>query len=269
MQVRQAFFATFLFASVCAAQAPAISSQPTRDTYLKLAGEVDHALHADVLDMWFPRSIDREHGGFHSHFGRDWKWEPSDGKFSVFQGRMTWVASQVVLREPAMKEQYLPYVHQGVDYLQNVMWDKQYGGFYWGLDDDGHITPQFTDGKHFYGISFCIYGAAAAYEATGDPKALELAKKGFLWIDEHAHDAAHGGYYEWLRRDGTPVIPDAPDGQVIINLVGPVGYKSMNTHIHLLESLTALYRVWPDPGFASASKRCWRLCATRSVSSRA
>ena len=41
------------------------------------------------------------------------------------------------------------------------------------------FTPEFTDGKHLYGIAFCIYGLAAAYQATGDPKALELAKKAF------------------------------------------------------------------------------------------
>ena len=80
-------------------------TQPTSDAYLKLAAEVDQALRRDVLGMWFPRSIDREHGGFHSHFTRDWHWAPSDGKFSVFQGRMTWVAAQVVLREPTLKAQ--------------------------------------------------------------------------------------------------------------------------------------------------------------------
>ena len=174
-----------LSASMCVAQQPVSRSvasvQPTRQSYLKLAAEVDSALHNDVLAVWFPRTVDQEHGGFHSHFARDWKSEPSDGKFSVFQGRMTWVASQVVMREPKLKDQFLPVVHHGVDFLANVMWDKQDGGFFWGLNDEGKVAAEFTDAKELYGIGFCIYGAAAAYEATGDPKALALAKEGFLW----------------------------------------------------------------------------------------
>jgi mannobiose 2-epimerase len=252
MQVRFVILALLFSASTIVLQRPFAYSQasipqPDRETYVKLAAEVDDALHADVLNVWFPRSIDREHGGFHSHFTRDWQWAPSDGKFSVFQGRMTWVASQVVLREPKLKGEFEPIVKQGVDFLQNVMWDKQDGGFFWGLDDDGKVTPQFTDGKHLYGISFCIYGSAAAYKATGNPGALDLAKRGFLWADEHARDREHGGYFEWLTREGTPIQASVANGQVAQGPIGPVGYKSMNTHIHLLEAFTELYRVWPDP----------------------
>ena len=86
-------FATSVEAQRAGGQAQQTSSRPSQESYLKLGDEVDAMLRRDVLEVWFPRTVDHQHGGFNAHFSRDWQPLPSQGKFTVFQGRMTWVSS--------------------------------------------------------------------------------------------------------------------------------------------------------------------------------
>ncbi len=226
--------------------------RPTPDRYAQLAEEIEGHFLKEVLPFWFPRCLDQEHGGFRPQFRSDGTLGPLNDKTIVFQSRMTWVAAEVARRYPELAETYRNYARHGLRFLRTVMWDREYGGFYWGLDQNGQVTPSYGQEKHLYGISFGLYAAANVYRATGDAEALQLAQDTFFWLEKHAWDNKHGGYWEAFARDGTPLTsPPLPGSNGRANpqrdLLGtPYGFKSMNSHIHILESLTELHRAWPS-----------------------
>ncbi len=227
-------------ASALSLMAPAVA-QPaagplTPEVRRTLAEEMDVALR-QVLEAWYPRAVDREAGGFVSRFDHAWTPVGDQQKMIVTQARHTWTTAQAAMRtdDPAYREM----ARHGVAFLRDRMWDAEHGGFYWLVERDGTPVPE-PDGrliKQAYGNAFGIYGLAAAYEATGDADALALAQDAFRWLDAHAHDPEHGGYFNYLTREGVPLREG----------LGRTPPKDQNSSIHILEALTELYRVWPDP----------------------
>ena len=220
---------------------------PTPAAYARLADNVEKQLLENVLPAWFPRCVD-PNGGFHATFTNDWRRGEGNPKSVVYQARQTWVAATVAMAYPAMAASYLEYSRHGADFLKRELWDDEHGGFFWQLARTAAKPSRHDEEKHLYGNAFAIYALARAHRATGDDSARELAVRTFQWWQKHAHDAANGGYFEALTRDGRP-IPAPTDGppQTRTSVIGAIyGYKSMNAHIHMLEALTELYRAQPD-----------------------
>lgn len=220
------------------------ATPPGPETYRRLAGEIEASLKAQVLAQWFPRALDLQGGGFFQNYNEDWSPGPSGPKSLVYESRLTWMAAQAARRFPEQAALYTAAARQGLDFLAHNMWDERHGGFYWSVNDNG--VPDARGGvegatKQAYGNGFAVYAAAEVYQLTRDPAALDLAKKGFLWYDQHGHDAVNGGYSEILSTEGVPDTNASPA------VGGGRNGKTMNSSIHLLEALTSLYQVWPDP----------------------
>ncbi|MBD0257908.1 MAG: AGE family epimerase/isomerase [Cytophagales bacterium] len=195
-----------------------------------------------LLDACYPRTLDREQGGFYSTFSHDWKLTGSQDKMIVTQARHTWLPAKAAQTVPD-KARLLEAARHGFHFLRDVLWDQQYGGFHtWTTRDGRPRNPAAL--KTAYGNAFGIFALAAYYETTGDTSALNLAKKAFLWLEKFSHDPKHKGYFQDLQRDGTPAYRAQPAGQ---GMLGPVHFKDQNSSIHLLEAFTELYGVWPDP----------------------
>lgn len=209
------------------------------DERLVIAAQMENSVQTEMLNKWYPLAVDTVYGGFLSTFTYDFTPTGPQDKMIVTQARHIWTNARAAQRYPNVAY-YKSSARHGFLFLRDRMWDQQYGGFYNLVDRAGN--PKGRAIKEAYGNAFAIYGLAAYYRASGDTAALNLAKRAFNWLEKYSHDPIYKGYYQHLNRDGSPVLRDSQ-----VPSTSDLGYKDQNSSIHLLEALTELYAVWPNP----------------------
>ncbi len=234
----KAFIFSLIVSSVLSAQTKPDSN--TKAERLHIAEEMERSIKTELLNKWYPQSVDSTYGGFLSTYTYDFKPTGPQDKFIVTQARHTWTTAKAAQLYP-QESYFIRCSKNGYFFLRDVMWDKTYGGFYNLVDRKGKDKSNPGVPKDAYGNAFAIFALAAYYKASGDAGALSLAKKTFLWLEKYSHDPVFKGYYQHLKRDGTSVIRDSS-----IPSNSDIGYKDQNSSIHLLEAFTELYGVWPD-----------------------
>jgi mannobiose 2-epimerase len=209
----------------------------------RIASEMEKSLKTELLDVFYPRTLDTVYGGFLSDFTYDWKPGFPQNKMIVAQARHVWTSSNAAMF--FNDEKYREIAEHGFMFLRDKMWDSVYGGFYMIRNREGDQIGQASgDSKTAYGNAFGIYALTSYYKLTGDSSALGLARKTFKWLEQHSHDPVYGGYYNNLTREGN--LRNIDDGTVArFDRSAPDG-KDQNSSIHLLEAFTELYKIWPD-----------------------
>lgn len=200
-------------------------------------------LEDNILRFWQENMPDRKYGGFYGAIDGQNRLNRRANKGIVMNARILWTFSAAY--RVLQQESYLSTAQRAFSYITSYFLDREYGGVFWELDYKGNPLNRK---KQTYAQSFALYAFSEYYRACGEREALDIAISLFHAV-ERSKDSRLGGYLEAFTVDWQPIedmrLSEKDENEV----------KTMNTHLHVLESYTNLLRIWPEKKLQHA-QRC-------------
>jgi len=201
------------------------------DVYIK---ELNNEL-SRLLNFWVNHVFDSEINEMIPGLSMDGQFQPKTHQSLVSISRCLWSFSRVYNYNSNSK--CLSIAHQLYESLLEHFYDKKHGGFFWSIESNGTVHDSK---KQAYGHGFVLYAFSEYYKTTKLPDVLSKAEYVYKIIIDQFYDEQNRGFWEAKNQDWSN-IKDMRLSQKDENYP-----KSMNTHLHILEPFTNLYRVAPS-----------------------